>query len=54
MGIIPKPSGHLIQNRMAEVVIGLVIALVGMYLLWDSFDNRGKKMPWPMSGLAPW
>lgn len=51
---VPKPSGHFIQNRALETAIGLILAIVGMYLLWDAFDNRGKKMPWPASGLAPW
>lgn len=50
----PKPKGHFIEDRKTEVVLGIIIAIIGMYLLWDSFDNRGKKMPWPASGLAPW
>jgi hypothetical protein len=51
---IPRPKGHIIQNRGTEFFVGLIVAIIGMYLLWDCFDNRGKKMPWPMSGLAPW
>lgn len=46
--------GHLIKDRKKEIVIGLVLAVVGMILLWDAFDGRGRKMPWPASGLAPW
>lgn len=49
-----KPRGHLIENRPAEVIVGLILTLIGLMLLWDAFDGRGKKMPWPASGLAPW
>jgi hypothetical protein len=49
-----KPKGHWINNRGWEISIGIVLALAGMVLLWDAFDNRGRKMPWPASGLAPW
>lgn len=47
-------SGHFLKSRGWEITIGLGLALVGMLLLWDAFDNRGKKMPWPAGGLAPW
>lgn len=49
-----KPNGHLIANRVVEMWVGLLLALIGLCLLWDAFDGRGKKMPWPASGLAPW
>lgn len=35
-------------------MIGALLFLVGVALLWDAFDGRGKKLPWPASGLAPW
>jgi hypothetical protein len=47
-------KGHFIKDRKTEIILGLILALVGMILLWDAFDMRGKKMPWPASGLAPW
>lgn len=49
-----KPNGHLIKSRKAEITIGLLLFVVGMLLLWDAFDGRGKSMPWPASGLMPW
>lgn len=49
-----KPRGHLIKDRKIEIVLGLVLFFVGCLLLYDSFDARGKKMIWPLSGLAPW
>lgn len=49
-----KPRGHLIENRKAEITIGAFLFLIGVALLWDAFDGRGKKLPWPASGLAPW
>lgn len=49
-----KPHGHLIESRRKEIFLGLLLALFGGMLLWDAFDGRGKKMPWPASGMAPW
>lgn len=49
-----KPRGHFMENRRAEIVLGVLLFLIGGCLLWDAFDGRGKKLPWPASGLAPW
>jgi putative Mn2+ efflux pump MntP len=51
---LTKRSGHFMKNRKGEIILGLVLVVVGCLLLWDAFDNRGKKMPWPGGGLAPW
>jgi hypothetical protein len=50
----PKPGDHWIQSRGWEVTVGLALAIIGLTLLWDAFDNRGRKLPWPAGGLAPW
>jgi hypothetical protein len=50
----PKPNQHWINSKGWESVIGLVLVIIGCVLLWDAFDNRGRKMPWPAGGLAPW
>jgi uncharacterized membrane protein HdeD (DUF308 family) len=47
-------KGHLIPHRRTEIVIGILLFVVGSFLLWDAFDNRGKKMPWPASAVTPW
>jgi len=50
-----RPKGHhWINNRAAEILVGLILVVIGSTLLWDAFDNRGRKLPWPASGLAPW
>lgn len=49
-----KPSGHFIGNRKTEIVIGIILFLVGALLIYDAFDGRGKKLPWPMGAIAPW
>jgi hypothetical protein len=49
-----KIRGHFMQNRKLEICLGLLAFIGGCFLLWDAFDNRGKKMPWPAGGLAPW
>jgi hypothetical protein len=46
--------GHLIESRPKEILLGLALFIIGCALLYDAFDNRGKKMPWPAGGLAPW
>lgn len=45
---------HFIHNRSFELVIGLVFFVVGSFLLWDAFDNRGKQLIWPLSAIFPW
>lgn len=42
------------QNRTVEIVIGFAVVILGCVILYDAFDARGHKMPWPLSGLAPW
>jgi hypothetical protein len=51
---MPKIRGHFIQDRKTEIFLGLALFIIGCFLLWDSFDNRGKSLPWPAGGLAPW
>lgn len=51
---IRKPGQHYMKNRKAEIALGIVLFLVGCLLLYDAFDARGKKLPWPAGGLAPW
>jgi hypothetical protein len=48
-----KPSGHFIGDRKAEILVGLVLFLAGSMLIWDAFDGRGKKMPWPGGAIMP-
>jgi hypothetical protein len=50
----PKGSTHWVKSQGTEIVIGLILVVIGCMLLWDASDNRGRKMPWPVSGLAPW
>jgi hypothetical protein len=49
-----KPRGHFIQDRKTEIILGIVLFMAGALLLFDAFDARGKKMPWPMGAVAPW
>lgn len=49
-----KPSGHFVKNRGAEIFLGAALFLIGALLLYDAFDGRGKKMPWPGGAIAPW
>jgi hypothetical protein len=49
-----KPRGHFINSRSTEILIGAILFLVGALLLYDAFDGRGKKIPWPLGAIAPW
>lgn len=50
-----KPNGgHFIQDRKTEIILGIILFLVGALLLYDAFDARGKKVPWPGGGILPW
>lgn len=49
-----KPNGHFVKNRKAEIMLGLGLFLFGALLLYDAFDARGKKVPWPGGAIMPW
>ena len=51
--ILPKGQ-HFIQHRGIETILGFILVIIGCLLLYDAFDDRGKKMIWPLGGLAPW
>jgi hypothetical protein len=50
----PSPNHHWIRSQGWEMLVGFVVVIIGCVLLWDAFDNRGRKMPWPLGGMAPW
>lgn len=54
MGKVLPKGYHFIEDRKVEILVGLTLFLVGCVLLYDAFDRRGKKMPWPAGGMAPW
>lgn len=45
---------HLIEDRKCEILLGLGLFLVGALLIYDAFDRRGKKVPWPGGAILPW
>lgn len=50
-----KPrGGHFIKDRKTEILLGVILFMVGALLLYDAFDARGKKLPWPAGAVAPW
>jgi hypothetical protein len=49
-----KPNGHFIKDRKTEILVGVLLFIVGSLLLYDAFDARGKKVPWPGGAIAPW
>jgi hypothetical protein len=54
MKAIDRVKRGYFMNRKYEIIIGIVAVVIGCFLLWDAYDNRGKRMIWPFSGLAPW
>lgn len=51
---VVSKRGHFMDNRGKEILVGAVLSIIGLVLLWDAFDGRGKKLPWPVSAAAPW
>lgn len=50
-----KPNGgHYLKNRKTEIIAGIILFLAGALLLYDAFDARGKKAPWPTGAIMPW
>lgn len=52
MAVLPK--GNLIKDRKVEILVGLVFFAIGALLIYDAFDRRGKKVPWPGGAILPW
>lgn len=49
-----KPRGHFVKNRKTEIFLGIVLFMAGALLIWDAFDGRGRKVPWPGGAILPW
>lgn len=48
-----KPGQHFVKSRKVEIWLGVIAFIVGSYLLWDAYDNRGKNMKFPMGTFMP-
>jgi uncharacterized membrane protein HdeD (DUF308 family) len=47
-------GGHFMKDRHVEIFIGVLLFITGCIMLWDAFDNRNKKLPWPGGAIMPW
>lgn len=45
---------QLIRSRGSEIFLGLVLFVVGAFLLWDATDGRNQPLPWPLGAVLPW
>lgn len=52
--VLRPRGGHFINDRGVEIFIGLLLFITGCIMLWDAFDNRDKKIPWPGGAIMPW
>lgn len=48
-----RGGSHFIRDRKLEAFLGFAFFVIGSFLLWDAYDNRGKKMKWPLGGIMP-
>lgn len=48
-----KPGQHFVKDRKFEIILGFLAFIIGSYLLWDAYDNRGKSMKFPMGSFMP-
>lgn len=47
-------SRPFIADKHTEIVAGSVLVLVGFVLLYDAWEGRGGKKPWPLGTILPW
>jgi hypothetical protein len=45
---------HIIEDRKVEIIIAIGLFIFASLLMFDAFDARGKKLPWPASAIMPW
>lgn len=50
----PAKRSHIISDRKTEIILGILLFVIGAILLYDAFDARGLKMPWPAGAITPW
>jgi hypothetical protein len=46
----PRP---FIGNARTAKLLGWVLFAAGALTLYDAYDRRGGKAPWPLSGILP-
>ena len=49
----PEWVGNHYMSQKGELILGFILFIVGCWLIWSATDNRGNKLPWPLSGLMP-
>jgi hypothetical protein len=48
-----KQGQHFVKDRRIEIGLGFLAFVIGSYLLWDAYDNRGKNMKFPLGSFMP-
>ena len=49
-GLKPRP---VISDPRTAKLLGWVLFTAGALVLYDAYDRRGAKAPWPLSGILP-
>ena len=49
-----RKDHHVFQDRKIEIILGVFLFAIGALLVYDAFESRGKKIPWPLGLVAPW
>jgi hypothetical protein len=47
-----KPRPFIADIRTAKI-LGWALFIAGASVLYDAYDRRGGKAPWPLSGILP-
>ncbi len=45
---------HVIQNQKLEIILAFLLLIVGFFLMWDAWNNRGGDVPWYLQWLSFW
>ena len=43
----------VIADRTHEITLAVALWAAGLYLMWDAWDNRGRRRPWPIRAATP-
>lgn len=42
-----------IRDKRAAVLLGLALFVAGVVVLWDAYERRGGRAPWPLRAFLP-
>jgi hypothetical protein len=47
------PRQPWIADKRTAVLLGLMLFVAGAIVLWDAYERRGGRAPWPLRAFLP-